>query len=66
MNNLELKHDFYQLKLRKIDALLTQTRDSLIEDLEKMEKGSLDHLQMQTYLLGFQQCLTITLGIIHD
>lgn len=66
MNNLELEHDYYRLKLRKIDAILIQTRDSLIEDLNSMEKGTTDHLQMQTYLLGFQQCLTIALGIIHD
>jgi hypothetical protein len=59
-------HDINLMKLKKIDALLHATSDKLLCDLNEMEKGSLDHLQMQIFLMGFHQCLTLATGIIYD
>ncbi len=62
----KVKHDIADLKLKKIYGLLQQEGDKLINTLKSLDTQSLDHLQMQSYFLGFHKCFTLVTGVIND
>ncbi len=66
MSQHDIEHDINRNKLLKISSLLQKTGDDLMRDMKSMNTQSLDYLQMQTYILGFQQCFRIVLGVIND
>lgn len=61
-----IEHNIPEMKLKKIDAVLNKMADDLVHDLKSFKPGTLDHLQMQTFIMGFHECSKMVKGVLYD